>query len=106
MKIKNLLVSGVSISEYEYDYKGFFLLSCENTGCTKNSIKYDLAQFESDDNLVLSAKDYFNIEEGIKDIRKEIINKVLEKASLNSKNVQGETYGSEDNPHNQVLDRA
>lgn len=91
MKINKLLVSGVNISEDDYDYRGTFILSNEN----EFSMEVDLAAFESDESLLLRIKSEFKLSDPLSSIKDTIMKKVMEKASLSSKDVQGEDFDLE-----------
>lgn len=91
MKINELLVSGVNISEDDYDYRGTFILSNKN----EDSMEVDLAEFESDESVLLLIKSEFGLVDPISSIKDAIMKKVMENAALSSKNVQGENFDLE-----------
>lgn len=86
MKISDLLISSVNITEDDYHYKGQFIL---NSG--DKSISVDVSELDNKDTLSY-IKDYFNINESIDEIRKNIMERLVEKAGISSKIVEGENY--------------
>lgn len=86
MKISDLLISCVHITEDNYHYKGQFILNAGG-----RSINVDLSDI--DDNDILSyIKDYFSIVEQTREIRNNLISRLVEKAGISSKIVEGENY--------------
>lgn len=86
MKALDLLVSSVQITEDEYSYKGLFILSGED-----KSLNLDIVDLESEEKLA-EIKKSFELQEENNEIKKVIMNKVYEKASLTSKLSEGENY--------------
>ena len=64
MKISDLLISSVNITEDDYHYKGQFILNSVD-----KSINVDVAEIDNK-NTLSYIKDYFNIEEPTNEIRK------------------------------------
>ena len=95
MNINELLVSGVNISEDDYDYRGTFILSHEDENSTLPSMEIDLAAFESDESILNQIKSGFDLSEPICSIKDAIMKKVMESAALSSKDVQGEDFDLE-----------
>ena len=79
MKISDLLISSVNITEDDYHYKGQFIL---NSG--DKSINVDVAEIDNK-NTLSYIKDYFNIEEPTNEIRKNLMMRLVEKAGISSK---------------------
>jgi hypothetical protein len=86
MKVSNLLISGLSITEDYYHYKGMFILSCEN-----KSLHIDLAELD-DQKTLACIKNYFDIEQSIDEIRNELISRIVKKAGISSRIVEGEHF--------------
>jgi len=86
MKISDLLISGVHISEDNYHYTGQFTLSAGN-----KSIDVDITEL-NDNKVIDSIKKYFNLQESVETIRQSLIDRLVLKAGIPSKNVQGENY--------------
>lgn len=89
MKTVNLLVSSLSITEDDYSYKGLFILS-EN----EKTINVDISDLENNSKL-MEIKAFFELEESPVEIRKILMDLVMEKASISSKFNEGEQYGEE-----------
>jgi hypothetical protein len=86
MKMSDLLISGVNITEDDYHYKGQFILDFGG-----KTMHIDVAEIDNN-NCLLSIKEYFNIEEPIDEIRKNLMQRLVEKAGISSKIVEGENY--------------
>ncbi|HOJ10236.1 MAG TPA: hypothetical protein PK733_06545 [Clostridiales bacterium] len=86
MKTSDLLISSVNITEDEYHYKGQFVLSSEH-----KSLIVDLAVLY-DDNEINNIKEEFNLQESNSEIRESLLNRLVIKAGISSKIVQGEDY--------------
>jgi len=93
MKTRNLLLSSLDITEDEYYYKGSFFLSCGDT-----SLKVDVADLQGIAKIN-EIKDFFKLEESPEEVRKVLMEMVVEKAHISSKYTEGENYGdkSEEN---------
>lgn len=89
MKTRDLLLSSLNITEDDYSYKGQFILSAGET-----STHVELLELESDAGLQ-KIKAIFQLEESFDEIKKMIMEKVMEKASISSRNVEGENYGED-----------
>jgi len=86
MKISDLLISGVDITEDNYHYIGQFILSSKN-----KSINLDLAELNGEEAINL-IKETFDLEESNDEIRQSLIDRLVIKAGISSKDVQGENY--------------
>ncbi|NMB95518.1 MAG: hypothetical protein GYA02_02750 [Clostridiaceae bacterium] len=86
MRISDLLISGVHISEDNYHYTGQFTLSDGN-----KTLDVDIAEL-NDEKTVNLIKENFNLAESVEEIRKSLIDRLVLKAGISSKNVQGEDY--------------
>lgn len=97
MKTKQLLLSGLDISEDEYSFRAQFILSA-----SEKSKSVDLESIEQ--TAVLNdLKNYFGLEEDTDDIRKLLMDMVMEKAHVNSTIVEGENY--EENSKRKKVER-
>jgi len=108
LKINELVISCVNISEDGYDYRGTFLLSCEEDEFSSESLEIDLAQFESSLDILHFIKNHFKIEESPPTIKKSIMDKVIEYSGLSSKDVHGENFNQESDAleYSSELDKA
>jgi hypothetical protein len=86
MKTKQLLLSGLDISEDEYSFKAQFILSASG-----KSTSVDLESVEQTA-VLKELKNYFELEEDTDDIRRLLMDMVMEKAHVNSTIVEGENY--------------
>lgn len=86
MKTSDLLLSSLNITEDEYNYKGLFFLSHGDV-----SVKVDLADLQSD-KTIEELKTTFKLEESKEEIRKIIMDKVMDKADISSKIIEGKKY--------------
>lgn len=86
MKVSDLLISGVHISEDNYHYTGQFTLSAG-----KKTLDVDLTELNHEEGIKFIKKS-FNLEESIEEIRQSLIDRLVLKAGISSKNVQGENY--------------
>jgi len=86
MKSKDILLSGLCITEDEYHYKGQFILTYG-----ANSISVDVTEFQTD-SKVSQIKKVFDLEEPFEEIRSIIMSKIIEKSAISSRNVEGENY--------------
>ena len=86
MKTTDLLLSSLSITEDEYDYKGSFFL-----GSGGVSVKVDISDLQSNTKID-ELKGVFKLEEEPDEIRKIIMDMVMEKAVISSKITEGEEY--------------
>ncbi|MCX7842695.1 MAG: hypothetical protein N2489_06435 [Clostridia bacterium] len=86
MRVNELLVSSVNITEDEYCYKGLFILSGNS-----QSMNLDISELEEGDKLN-NIKETFQLEDSIEDIKSSILAKVIEKASISSNIKEGENY--------------
>lgn len=89
MKTSDLLLSSLNITEDEYSYRGLFILSAND-----KSINVDLADLESDSKLE-EIKGFFGLVEENNDIKRIIMDKVMEKATISSRIVEGKDYNEE-----------
>lgn len=86
MKINSLLVSNLHINEDEYSYKGLFTLSLEDI-----SMQVDLSDLDQDQKLE-EIKKTFILEEPSTEIRKFIMDRVIQQSGLSSPTSEGENY--------------
>lgn len=97
MKTKQLILSGLDISEDEYSFKAQFILSASG-----KSTSVDLEAMEHTADL-MKLKDFFGLEEGVDEIKKLLMDMVMEKAHVNSTIVEGENY--EENSKKKKVER-
>lgn len=90
MKLTNLLVSNVSISEEAYSSENSFTLSDQNN----NTLSLNVMELEVEQTLK-SIKEKFSISEDISVIKSYIMTKITELASLGISTKQGENYQEE-----------
>jgi hypothetical protein len=86
MKVENLLISGVHITEDDYNYTGQFILSSSD-----KSVDVKVEDLNEQDKL-LGIKEMFDLEEDTEDIRQHLLDCLVEKSGISSKNVEGENY--------------
>ncbi|MGI6778101.1 MAG: hypothetical protein ACOX7R_08815 [Acetivibrionales bacterium] len=86
MKTSDLLLSGLHITEDNYHYKGLFFLSNKDV-----SVQVDLEDLMHD-KTVEQLKDKFQLEECVQEIRKILMERVIDKANISSKITEGEKY--------------
>ncbi len=86
MKMDQLLLSSLDITEDGYHFKGQFILKSSG-----KSRSIDLEDLEKPSTLE-SIKSYFDLEESTKEIRHILMDMVMEKAHIGSKIVEGENY--------------
>lgn len=86
MKTANLLVSSVNITEDDYQYKGLVTLSDSS-----RSMVVDVADLETEAGIE-KLKAGFSLEESHEKIKGILMQKVIEKAGISSRNIEGENY--------------
>lgn len=86
MKTSELLVSGLNITEDEYSYKGLCILSSG-----ERRLQLDITELDSSVKLAELAE-YFSLEESGEEIRKILMELIMEKAAIGSKVTEGEKY--------------
>ncbi len=86
MKVDQLILSGLHITEDEYHFAGQFILN----GLDKSKT-VDLEDLDKD-TMLESLKSYFSLEEPVSEIRSRLMEKVMEKAHISSKIVEGINY--------------
>lgn len=86
MRMDQLILSGLDITEDEYHFKAQFIL---NAPGKYRSI--DLEALEKD-SLLDELKSFFELEESIVEIKSKLMDMVMEKARISSKIVEGENY--------------
>lgn len=86
MRVEQLNLSNLHITEDEYHFKGQFILSASD-----KSRSVDLEDLEKN-TFLEDLKAYFELEEPASEIRDKLMEKVMEKAHIGSKIVQGENY--------------
>ncbi len=86
MKTSQLLLSGLDITEDEYSFKAQFILSA--AGKSKN---VDIGDLDTDSDLE-KLKTYFELEETPSEIKKQLMEMIMEKAHIGSTIIEGEDY--------------
>lgn len=86
MKTSDLLLSSLNITEDDYNYKGQFILSTSD-----KTRSVDMAEIETEDKL-REISDFFGLEEKPEDIRRILMDMVMEKAYICSSIVEGESF--------------
>lgn len=86
MRTSQLLLSGLDITEDEYNFKAQFILSTE--GKTKT---FEIGDLEST-SMLIKIKSYFGLEESTDEIKKLLMEMIVKKAHIGSKIVEGEHY--------------
>lgn len=86
MKTLELLLSGLSITEDDYIYKGTFILSHQD-----QSLNMDLGDIQQDEKIT-ELKRIFNLEESSEEIKETLMNMIMEKAAISSRFVEGKAY--------------
>lgn len=86
MKTSDLLLSSLNITEDEYNYKGLFILSCQN-----KSLNVDMSDL-LDNSFIDKLRNLFNLDETDDEIRKSLMDMIMEKAAISSKITEGEKY--------------
>ncbi len=97
MKTTELLVSNLSITEDDYNYKGIFTLSNKD-----NSISVDLADLETTSKIE-EIKTFFGLDEDTEIIKDTILKMVIENSAISSRIKQGEEYN--ENTKKKNIDR-
>lgn len=86
MKTSQLLLSGLDITEDEYNFKAQFILNSHD-----KSKSVDINDLESG-SMLEEIKTYFGLEESPAEINKQLMSMVMEKASISSKITEGEDF--------------
>lgn len=86
MKTSQLLLSGLDITEDDYNFKAQFILSAYD-----KSKSVDINDLESGP-MLEKIKVYFDLEETPAEIRKQLMSKVMENANISSKIIEGENF--------------
>jgi len=86
MRTTELLLSSLNITEDEYNYEGLFFLSVGNI-----SMKVDMTDFQNHSKIE-EIKDYFNLDDTNEEVRKILMDKIMEKVIISSRNNEGENY--------------
>ena len=86
MKTSHLLLSGLDITEDEYNFKAQFILNAHD-----KSKSVDINDMESD-SMLEEIKTYFGLEDSPDEIKKQLMSMVMEKASIGSKIIEGEDF--------------
>jgi hypothetical protein len=89
MKTFELLVSSLNITEDEYSYKGAFIL-----GSGEKTMNVDISDLE-DSAKLNGIKSFFHLDEAPEEIRKTLMDLIMEKAYISSKFNEGENYGED-----------
>jgi hypothetical protein len=84
MLTSQLLLSGLDITEDEYSFKAQFILNAH--GKSKN---VDINELDSEPALD-EIKIYFGIEEPAAEIKKQLMEMIMEKANIGSKIIEGD----------------
>ncbi len=86
MKTCDLLLSSLSITEDNYNYKGLFILKYQS-----KSLKIDMANLSKTDRL-REIKEYFELDEEPLQIRELLMDMIMEKVYISSRITEGEKY--------------
>ena len=86
MKTTSLLLTGLNITEDDYDYKGQFILKSEG-----KSKKVDFSELSADETLK-DIKAFFDLDDNIEQIRESLMVMIMEKSNITSKINEGENY--------------
>ena len=86
MKTSQLLLSGLDITEDEYNFKAQFILNAPG-----KSKSFDIDDLDSDSKLD-KIKTYFDLEESLSEIKKQLMEMIMEKANIGSTIIEGEDY--------------
>lgn len=86
MKTSDLLLSGLDITEDRYIYEGKFILSTPDKSKNVNIGDLDL------ESKLLELKTYFALDETPTEIRRQLMDMVMENANIVSKVIEGENY--------------
>ena len=86
MKTSQLLLSGLDITEDEYNFKAQFILNAPG-----KSKSFDIDDLDSDSKLD-KIKTYFDLEESPSEIKKQLMEMIMEKANIGSTIIEGEDY--------------
>lgn len=86
MKTSQLLMSGLDITEDEYNFKAQFILNAPG-----KSKCFDIGDLDSD-TLLDKIKTYFGLEESPYEIKNQLMEMVMEKANIGSTIIEGEDY--------------
>jgi hypothetical protein len=98
MKLEQLLVTNLSISEDNYQYQAKFSIGTDQ-------FKFDLEISDLETEKVLQdLKDQFSLEEDLGSIKKKVTEMVIEKSSISSKVSEGEHY--QESTQKKNLDRS
>lgn len=87
MKTGELLLTGLHITEDEYRYNASFILSGNGV-----SLEVELSDLDVDSRLK-DIHDFFTLEETLPEMRRILMDRVLERAGMSSRITQGERYG-------------
>lgn len=89
MRITDLMITNVNITEDEYSYGASFVISAGS-----HELRLDLSDLDNPEKLN-ELKGKFELAETVEGIRKYIFDAVMENAGLTSRNKQGEHYDAE-----------
>lgn len=98
MNLKDLLLSGLNITEDDYDYKGLFILSGNDI-----SVTVDIAELQND-TKINELKKNFGLEEPCEEVRKFLMSIIIEMAAISSQITEGENY--EENSRRKRIEKA
>lgn len=86
MKTSQLLLSGLDITEDSYNFEAQFILSASD-----KSKSIDIGDLDSESKLK-EIKAFFGLEESPGDMRRQLMDMVMEKANIGSTIIEGEDY--------------
>ena len=95
MKTSELLLTILDITEDEYSFKAQFILKSGD-----KSKSMDIADLDSNEKLE-QLRNYFGLEDSLTEISKQLMEKIMEKANISSKIVEGEKY-EETSKHSRI----
>ncbi|NLV36048.1 MAG: hypothetical protein GXY17_05155 [Clostridiaceae bacterium] len=97
MKMDQLVLSSLNITEDQYHFKGQFILKA--SGKSKSVDLEELAK----PSVLEGIKAYFDLDEPTKEIESKLMDMVMEKAHIGSKIVEGENY--DESARNKKMER-
>ena len=86
MKTLQLILSGLDITEDEYNFKAQFILNAAG-----KSKSVDIGDLESDQ-MLEEIKTFFSLEESPLEMKKQLMEMIMEKANIGSTIIEGVDY--------------
>ena len=86
MKTSQLLLSGLDITEDAYNFKAQFILTASG-----KSKSFDIGDLDSE-SMLEKIKIYFSLEESPAEIKRQLMEMIMEKANIGSTIIEGEDY--------------